>query len=170
MNCPNCGSAYCRYWNPDRCWYAFSCRRNPDEVNIPESELKFSFARSSGPGGQHVQKTSTKVQLKWNITDSRAFDDDQKQKIIDFLPTRHKKWEETPIGKKCFIKMSSSETRSQKENIERVKNRLFGQIKKALEPKKVRKKRKPSAAAKAARRKLKEQIKTKKERRRKDWD
>jgi len=169
MRCPKCGCVH--HQNTDYYWYPSFCRRNPDEIEIPNSELKLSFARSGGPGGQHVQKVSTKVQLKWNLTDSRVFNDEQKQNIINYFQKKKKKWEETPTGKKCFIKMSSSETRSQKDNIKKVKNRLYAQIKEALKPRKERKERKPSAASKAIRRRIKEQIKKKKERRRsRDWD
>ena len=49
-------------------------------IKIKESELHFSFVRSSGPGGQHVNKVSTAVQLKYNIYES-DISDDMKQRF-----------------------------------------------------------------------------------------
>ena len=51
-------------------------------IKIKESELHFSYVRSSGPGGQHVNKVSTAVQLKYNVTNS-DIPEDVKQRFID---------------------------------------------------------------------------------------
>jgi ribosome-associated protein len=50
-------------------------------VRIPESELEIAFVRASGPGGQNVNKTSTKAQLHWNVDHSAAFSDMEKAMI-----------------------------------------------------------------------------------------
>lgn len=50
-------------------------------VDIPEDELRFTFSRSSGKGGQNVNKVETRVTLTWEFHDSRALTDAQKQRI-----------------------------------------------------------------------------------------
>ncbi|MGB6649070.1 MAG: peptide chain release factor-like protein, partial [Bacteroidota bacterium] len=46
--------------------------RVTSRVAIPESELRFRFSRSSGPGGQHVNKASTRVELMFTLTESNS--------------------------------------------------------------------------------------------------
>ena len=49
---------------------------------IPHSEFTFSYSRSSGPGGQNVNKTNTKVTLRWNIIESKAIKKDIKERFL----------------------------------------------------------------------------------------
>lgn len=57
-------------------------------VTIPESELDFTFVRSSGPGGQNVNKVNSKAVLRWNCLGSAAFRPAQKERILDFLKNK----------------------------------------------------------------------------------
>ena len=52
------------------------------------SEVIFSTARSGGPGGQHVNKTETKVILKWNLFDSNVFDEEEKELLTKKLQNK----------------------------------------------------------------------------------
>ena len=84
-------------------------------IKIKESELHFSFVRSSGPGGQHVNKVSTAVQLKYNIYES-DISDDMKQRFISAYGNR--------ISKNGFITIIARSFKSQKKNKEDAINRL----------------------------------------------
>lgn len=84
-------------------------------IKIKESELHFTFVRSSGPGGQHVNKVSTAVQLKYNIYES-DISDDMKQRFISAYRNR--------ISKNGFITIIARSFKSQKKNKEDAINRL----------------------------------------------
>ena len=84
-------------------------------IKIKESELHFTFVRSSGPGGQHVNKVSTAVQLKYNIYES-DISDDMKQRFISAYGNR--------ISKNGFITIIARSFKSQKKNKEDAINRL----------------------------------------------
>lgn len=133
------------------------------DIEIPEEEMVFSVARSSGPGGQNVNKVSTKVILKWPFQDSNVVDDEQKEKIAAKLANR--------INKEDELIIQSSETRSQLQNRQRAIFRLHEVVNKALEEKIQRKKTRPSRAAKEKRLREKKITSRKKEQRRQveDW-
>ena len=84
-------------------------------IKIKESELHFSFVRSSGPGGQHVNKVSTAVQLKYNISKS-DISNDLKQRFIKKYKKR--------ISKNGFITILAQSFKSQKKNREDAIKRL----------------------------------------------
>lgn len=84
-------------------------------IKIKESELHFSYVRSSGPGGQHVNKVSTAVQLKYNVTNS-DIPEDVKQRFIDNYNKR--------ISKNGFITIIAQSFKSQKKNKDDAINRL----------------------------------------------
>jgi len=50
-----------------------------NSIVIPEHELEITASRSGGPGGQHVNKTSSRITVRWNVKNSQAFTDTQKQ-------------------------------------------------------------------------------------------
>ncbi len=132
-------------------------------VQIPLSELMIKACRASGAGGQHVNKTSTKVQITWSVLQSSALDDEQKQRISERLSHR--------INKAGCITCSVDETRSQSKNIELAKERLIELIKKGLFIPKVRKATKPSKGSKERRLKAKKQRgQIKAQRKQKHWD
>ncbi|MCH7785448.1 MAG: aminoacyl-tRNA hydrolase [Bacteroidetes bacterium] len=102
-------------------------------------EITFKAVRSGGPGGQHVNKTASKVEVKFNIKDTQALSEKEKEKLFDKLSTR--------ITSEGILKLSCSETRSQHRNKAIVIDRLFDLIKIKLKNTKLRKKTKPSKNA-----------------------
>lgn len=104
-----------------------------------EKELKFSASRSSGAGGQNVNKVSTKVELSWHISDSDILTNDEKEIISSKLSSL--------INELGFLKLSCEETRSQLKNKELVLKKLFKYLEKAFHKPKVRKVSKPSKTA-----------------------
>jgi len=102
-------------------------------------EITFKAVRSGGPGGQHVNKTASKVEVRFNIKDTQALSEKEKEKLFDKLSTR--------ITSEGILKLSCSETRSQHRNKAIVIDRLFDLIKIKLKNTKLRKKTKPSKNA-----------------------
>ncbi len=110
---------------------------------IPKNELTFISSRSSGPGGQHVNKVSTRITLQFNVLLSPTLSEDQKQQILFKLKTR--------INRAGVLQISSQASRSQFANKEAVLLRFASLLKAALTKKPVRKKTNPSKAAKQRR-------------------
>lgn len=119
-------------------------RMEPQSVSaVPESEIKLDFVRSSGPGGQNVNKTSSKAQLRWNVGSSRAFTDEQKAAIRKSAGNRLNGADE--------IVLSSQTERSQSQNRDEVVERLQDLVAGALTPEKERKPTKVSRSQKQGR-------------------
>jgi ribosome-associated protein len=110
-----------------------------DQLSIPRSELEVRATRSSGAGGQHVNKTSSRIEITWNINDSSALSDDQRQLLSERLASR--------ISAEGTIRVVASEMRSQRQNRDRAESRLADLLRRALI---VRKKRKPTRRPRAA--------------------
>jgi ribosome-associated protein len=110
---------------------------------IPEDEIRLAFVRSSGPGGQNVNKTSTKAQLHWNVGSSVSFTEDQKAAIRRGAGAR--------LNDRDEIVLSSDAERSQLQNRDEVVRRLRQIVAKALAPKKVRRPTKVSRSQKMRR-------------------
>jgi ribosome-associated protein len=125
-----------------------------DVPRVPESELEYRFVRSSGPGGQHVNKSSTKVQLRWNVRKSGALPDAVKSRFFKLYANR--------INDEGELVMESDESRSQHANKETVARKLHDMVRKAATPPKPRKRTKPSRAAIARRRREREHQSAKK--------
>jgi ribosome-associated protein len=106
---------------------------------IPDSELDVKASRASGAGGQHVNKTSSRIEISWNVRDSKALSEEQRQVLLERLASR--------ISTEGAIRIVASEMRSQKQNRERAEIRLAETIKRALTP---RKKRKPTRRPRSA--------------------
>jgi ribosome-associated protein len=103
---------------------------------VPMHELHITFARSSGPGGQNVNKVSSKAQLRWDVWGSQAYSSDEKMRITKELAS-YLTWKNEVI-------LQSDETRSQSQNKERVIRKLNGLVEKALLPVAVRIPTKPT--------------------------
>ena len=84
-------------------------------IKIKESELHFSYVRSSGPGGQHVNKVSTAVQLKYNVMQS-DIPEELKQRFNDRYKNR--------ISKNGFLTITAQSFKSQKKNKDDAVSRL----------------------------------------------
>lgn len=126
-------------------------------IEIPLEELSFDFFRSSGPGGQNVNKVSTGVRIRWDIERSDILTEEQKEKIRKKYPKK--------ITKEGNFIMECEETRSQSKNKEIVLGRLNDLINETLKPEKKRKKTRPPKNAIEKRLKAKKEISEKKERR-----
>ena len=131
-------------------------------IHVDESELRFSFARSGGPGGQNVNKVNSKAILHWSIADAPGVPDDVKQRFAAQYGGR--------INKLGEVVLDCDESRSQHANREAVIERLKGMLLAVAKPPKPRKKSRPSKSALARRRKTRENISAKNSARRKvNW-
>jgi len=106
-------------------------------------EFLFSASRSSGPGGQNVNKVSTKVELRFDIPHSDLLTEEEKQKLITILQNK--------INSQGFLILVSQSERTQLKNKEKVTEKFYALLKKSLTPKKKRRPTRPSAAAKEKR-------------------
>lgn len=118
-------------------------------VVVPESELELRAARSGGPGGQGVNTTSSKVELRWSVADSRALTPQQRDRLLQRLSSRL-------TGDGVLI-LQGSEHRSQHRNREAVLARFRSIVGEALEPPRPRKRTRPGRAAKERRLREKKQ-------------
>lgn len=117
--------------------------RIDDRVSIPLDEMSFRYARSSGPGGQHVQRTETKVELLFDVAHSPSLSDGQRQLILSRLAGR--------LDSVGVLHLTSQQSRSQADNREEVLERFRRLMAAALRPTKPRKATRPSAAARQRR-------------------
>ncbi len=115
---------------------------NP-ELAIPLRELHYRFTRSGGPGGQHVNKTATQVELTFDVLHSPSLNPEQRARLIRALKKR--------IDHNGILHLVSHSTRSQLDNREDVTHRFVELLASALKPAKKRKPTKPSQAAKEKR-------------------
>ncbi len=106
---------------------------------IPRSELVTKASRSSGAGGQHVNKTASRIEISWNISQSGALSDEQRQTLMARLASR--------LSTEGAIRVVASEMRSQRQNRDRAEARLADLVRRALV---VRKKRKPTRRPRGA--------------------
>ena len=107
------------------------------------NELTFSACRSSGPGGQNVNKVSTKIELRFNVGKSILLTEEEKEVIRDFLKNR--------INNEDELIILCQTERSQLKNKEKSIEKFYSLIEKALKPKKKRKPTKPSPGEKEKR-------------------
>ena len=122
------------------------------------SEFHFSASRSSGPGGQNVNKVSTKVELRFNVVSSSLLSEDEKIILSEKLATK--------ISAAGDLILVSQSERSQLKNKERVIEKFYLLLNRALTPRKKRKPTKPSQSSKEERLEEKRQHSEKKYRRR----
>ncbi|WP_139956973.1 alternative ribosome rescue aminoacyl-tRNA hydrolase ArfB [Flavicella sediminum] len=103
------------------------------------SELNFKASRSSGAGGQHVNKVSSRIEVFFNINETEALNEREKERIL--LKLKNK------INKEQTLSLSCEETRSQHRNKELVTDRLISLLKTNLIRPKIRRKTKPTLAS-----------------------
>jgi len=128
-------------------------------LRLPRGELEYRASRSGGPGGQHVNTSSTRVEVWWDVAGSPSLDDAQRARLLAALASR--------LDGAGRLRLVSSGSRSQLRNKEEVTERLREVVARALVVPKRRKPTKPSRAAKAARLEAKRRrAATKRERRR----
>lgn len=108
-------------------------------VAIPEAELDIAFSRGGGPGGQHVNTTSTKVELRFDVAGSPSLTEEQKARLRAELGGR--------MTKDGVLVLQASEHRSQARNREAVIARFANLVGNALQPRRPRRRtRRPRAA------------------------
>lgn len=118
------------------------------------SELVFTTSRSSGPGGQNVNKVNSKVTLRFDVVNSAILSEQEKEIILKKLAAK--------ITNEGVLVINAQESRSQLQNKEDAIANLDRLLKKAFEKKKARKKTKPSKSAVAKRINSKKQTAEKK--------
>ena len=109
-------------------------------LTIPEQELSFVASRSSGPGGQHVNKVSSRVILRFNVDDSPSLDDDEKRRIRQRLRTR--------ITREGVLWIVCGRNRSQAANRREAVERFVELLRDALRRRRPRRKTAPSSGVK----------------------
>jgi len=114
-----------------------------DGIVIPASELWFTASRSGGPGGQHVNRTSSKVTLHWDVLHTSVFGDVERARVMGRLRRR--------INQDGILQLSEESERSQRQNLENARMRLVVLVKDALRVPKQRVPTRPRPAAKRRR-------------------
>jgi ribosome-associated protein len=128
------------------------------ELRIPFSEFDYRASRSGGPGGQHVNTSSTRIEVWWDVAQSPSLSPEQRAQLLRRLGPR--------LDSTGRLRLVSSGSRSQLRNREDVTERLRSVVAAALVVQKKRKPTKPSRAAKAARLEAKRRRATLKQHRR----
>lgn len=112
-------------------------------VTIPAAELEFTASRASGPGGQHVNTSDTRVQLRWNVAASQALGEVQRQRVMAALASR--------LTEGGDLLLACATHRSQRRNRDEVAERLAELVRRALVPPRPRKPTRPTAASRQKR-------------------
>jgi len=122
---------------------------------IPEHELEFLTSRAGGAGGQHVNKTDTRITVRWNVLTSSVLTEEQRQRLLEKLSTK--------ISQEGYLIVHNSATRSQQHNkknaltilaqeiraaLHVAKKRIATKVPKALKEARLRKKAKRSVVKK----------------------
>jgi ribosome-associated protein len=110
---------------------------------IPVAELEFRASRAGGPGGQHVNKASTRIEVLWNVAQSPSLDQARRQRILERLAAR--------IDGAGVLRVVAAERRSQLQNRLAAVERLQGLVDRALHEPKARRPTRPPRAVKERR-------------------
>ena len=127
-------------------------------LSIPRGELDVRVSRSSGAGGQHVNKTSSRVEVFWNIRTSKAVTEEQRTLLLSRLQSK--------LTSDGSVRVVASDMRSQSRNREIAEERLGEMVRRALAVRRKRKPTTPTRAAKEARLESKKRHSRKKDERR----
>lgn len=128
-------------------------------IEIPLSELNFTFARSGGPGGQNVNKVNSKAVLHWDVVSSDALPGPVKQRFLDRYKNR--------VTKEGELVMHSQRYRDQNRNVEDCQERLRVMLLEVVATPVKRRPTKPSKGSKQRRLQGKKETSQKKQMRRK---
>jgi ribosome-associated protein len=132
-------------------------------IRIPLSEFDYRFTRSSGPGGQNVNKLSTKVTLSWRFAESASLPDDVKQRLAEQQKRR--------ISAAGDLTVTSQRYRYQSRNVDDCLEKLRAILQKAAAPPKIRRRTRPTAASKQRTKQAKAERAGRKQLRRKpEWE
>jgi len=116
-------------------------------ISIDENEIHEDFVRSSGPGGQNVNKVATAVQLRFNVTPSSSLPDDVKERLVKIAGKK--------ITKDGELVIKAARFRTQEMNRKDALERLIDLIKRAIVVPRPRRKTKPTKASKERRMEMK---------------
>jgi len=119
-----------------------------DNIRLDENELELAFIRASGPGGQHVNKSSTAVQLSFDVLNSPSLPEDVRQRLVKIAGTQ--------MTKEGLLIIEAKRFRSQNANRQDAINRLVRLIRKAAKKSKRRVKTRPTRASRERRLKEKQ--------------
>ena len=134
-----------------------------ETLSIPFSELRYQFSRSGGPGGQHVNRTETQVELTFDVQGSASLNDSQRARVLGKLAS--------VIDNRGVLHLSCQTTRSQSRNRAEVTDRFQRLLRQALHVPKRRRPTRPTRAAVERRLEEKRRAGTlKRERRRQQMD
>jgi len=103
------------------------------------TELSFKAVRSSGAGGQHVNKVSTKIELTFNLENSKGLSSIEKRRLLRTIPNK--------ISKEKLLKLQCDKSRSQYKNKETAIKLFLKTLEEALTVKKPRRKTKPTRSS-----------------------
>ena len=106
-------------------------------LSIPDGELDWAFSRSGGPGGQHANKSNTRVELTWEIATSEVLSSDQRRRLIDAFGAE--------------LRVVADDERSQARNRSLASERLAARVAEALRPVRKRRPTKPTRGSKKRR-------------------
>ena len=123
-------------------------------VSIPDNEIDFQFSRSGGPGGQNVNKVSTRVELRFNVGATSSLTSEEKSRVFSKLKTR--------IDGNGILHVASHESRSQWKNREQVVEKFTDLLRSTLLVQKKRHATKPTRSSKINRVKSKKTVGAKK--------
>lgn len=129
-----------------------------ERVTIPRAELTYKASRAGGAGGQHVNTSSTRIEVLWNVHTSQALDDELRARLVEKLSSR--------IDGEGNVRVVASDRRSQQQNRLSADARLTELVRKALVVQKKRRPTKPSRAQKEKRLDEKKRVSEKKRMRR----
>ena len=133
-----------------------------DSLWIPRTELTYRATRSGGPGGQHVNTSSTRIELLWDVGASPSLSEEQRALVRARLTNR--------INQEGVLLIAASEHRSQLQNKEAATARLVELVRQALIVPKTRRKTKPSRASREERLRAKQHRSSVKRMRRRPTD
>jgi len=109
-------------------------------LTIPRAELQFRASRAGGPGGQHVNTSSTRVELLWDLSHSTVVSDEQRGRLLTKLAAR--------LDAAGMVRVVASDRRSQSQNRDAAAERLAMLVRQALV---VPRKRRPTRPTRASR-------------------
>lgn len=114
-----------------------------ERVSIPAAELVIRASRAGGPGGQHVNTSSTRVEVTWGALESAALSDEDRERLATRLANR--------LDSSGTIRVVAADTRSQRQNRELALQRLAALVREGLTVPKKRRPTKPTRSSKLAR-------------------
>jgi ribosome-associated protein len=114
-----------------------------ERISLDEGEFQFDFIRASGPGGQNVNKVSTAVRLRFNVTGTTSLADDVRQRLTRLAGRR--------VGADGFLTIHARSKRSQEANRREAIDRLVELVQRACERPKPRRETRPTLGSKKRR-------------------